>query len=125
MIKIRCGVFETNSSSVHSLVIAQNEEIKKLENNELLVNLGYKSSGDFISYKNAILELVQAINCEEDRERFMTGEEEVIYDLMREYEVAERFEDYLNQEYLESYSEDFVTEKGDHILIFGRYGRDC
>lgn len=37
MIKIRQGTFETNSSSTHSIVICNQEEYDKLQNNELFV----------------------------------------------------------------------------------------
>jgi len=39
---IRRGVFETNSSSVHSLTIVSKEEFEKWQNGELLYNRDYK-----------------------------------------------------------------------------------
>lgn len=38
MKKIRQNVFETNSSSVHSLIICTDEEYEKLNNNKLYIN---------------------------------------------------------------------------------------
>jgi len=38
MKQVRHGVFETNSSSTHSLVICTTEEYKKFENGELLLD---------------------------------------------------------------------------------------
>lgn len=124
MIKIRYGVFETNSSSVHSLCIAENEQIKKLEDEELLVKL-YGDS--VISYEDALKELIEYVNRynhEEDKKIIENGNKEEIYQLMREYEIAETLDSYLDSEWLEAYEESYTTEHGDKILIFGLFGRD-
>ena len=39
MIQIRHNIFETNSSSTHSLVIMTNDEWKKVENGELFIDV--------------------------------------------------------------------------------------
>lgn len=39
MIEIRKNIFETNSSSTHSLVIVSKDDWKKFKNNELVLNL--------------------------------------------------------------------------------------
>lgn len=124
MIKIRYGVFETNSSSVHSLCIAENEQIEKLENEELLIKL---YSNSVISYEDALKELIEDVNRynhEEDKKIIENGNKEEIYQLMREYEIAETLDSYLNSEWLEAYEESYTTEHGDKILIFGLFGRD-
>ena len=124
MIKIRYGVFETNSSSVHSLCIAENEQIEKLENEELLVKL-YGNS--VISYEDALKELIEEVNRynhEEDKKIIENGNKEEIYQLMREYDIAETLDNYLDSEWLETYEESYTTEHGDRILIFGLFGRD-
>ena len=125
MIKIRYGVFETNSSSTHSLCVAQNDEINKLRNNELLVNLNWKRRSYCISYEDALQDLMHEINTyghTDDAAIVDSGDKEEIYRLMYEYEIAERFDRYLTEEYLEPYAEEFTTKSGDRILIFGRYG---
>lgn len=124
MIKIRYGVFETNSSSVHSLCIAENEQIEKLKNEELLVKL-YGDS--VISYEDALKELIEEVNRynhEEDKKIIENGNKEEIYQLMREYDIAETLDSYLDSEWLEAYEESYTTEHGDKILIFGLFGRD-
>ena len=127
MIKIRYGVFETNSSSVHTLSIAQNDEIDKLKSNELLVNKGYDRTDYLITYDEALSSLKEAVNeygDTEDRQTLASGDEEEIYRLMYEYDIAERFSSYTDPEWLEPYEEEFITDSGDKILVFGRYGRD-
>lgn len=39
MIQVRHNIFETNSSSTHSLVIISKEDWKKFKNNKLILNL--------------------------------------------------------------------------------------
>lgn len=124
MIKIRYGVFETNSSSVHSLCIAENEQIEKLKNEELLIKL---YSDSVISYEDALKELIEEVNRynhEEDKKIIENGNKEEIYQLMREYEIAKTLDSYLDSEWLETYEESYTTEHGDRILIFGLFGRD-
>lgn len=126
MFKIRYGVFETNSSSTHSLCVAQNDEIEKLKNEELLINLGWCRKKYLISYKEAMEELMEHIHeygdDKEDLEIVASGDKEEIYRLMYEYDIAERFKNYLQSEYLEPYAEEFTTKNGDRVLVFGRYG---
>ena len=127
MIKIRYGVFETNSSSVHTLSIAQNEEIDKLKNGELLVNLSWRRSNYLISYEEALQELIKDIKeCGNDNDLIIVnnGDKKEIYHLMYEYDIAEPFDRYLEAEYLEPYEEEFTTKNGDRVLIFGRFGHD-
>lgn len=127
MIKIRYGVFETNSSSIHTLSIAQNDEIDKLKNDELLVNLGWRRSEYLISYEDALQELTKELKSyghQDDIAIVESGDKKEIYRLMYEYDIAERFDRYLEAEYLEPYEEEFTTKNGDRILVFGRFGRD-
>ena len=127
MIKIRYEIFETNSSSVHTLCIAQNEEIDKLKKEELLVNLMYDRSDYLITYEEALHELIDVIHKyghKDEIETINSGDKEEIYRLMYEYDIAERFDRYLETEYLEPYEEEFTTENGDRVLIFGRFGHD-
>lgn len=127
MIKIRYGMFETNSSSVHTLCVAQNDEIDKLKKDELLVNLMWHRKGYLITYEEALHELINVIYKYGDKDDVAiinNGDKEEIYRLMYEYDIAERFDRYLETEYLEPYEEEFTTKNGDRVLVFGRYGHD-
>lgn len=142
MIKVRYGCFETNSSSVHSLIIANEEEYKQLLNGELFMD--YNS---FISKNEAIEILLNYIANEPRSEEWIREfcENEIGLDdvrLTKELFAAlptnelnailnefcggiKSYEDYMNNEYLESYHEDYTSAHGDKIHIFGVYGRDC
>ena len=93
--QIRFGVFETNSSSCHTLCICTKEEFEKWQNGELL----------FDYYKDKLVEKPQ------DWDEDPRGE-------LRTY--AEWYED----EYLETYEEEYTSPSGDRIVIFGKYGND-
>ena len=142
MIKVRYGCFETNSSSVHSLIIANEEEYKQLINGELFID--YNS---FISKDEAIEILLNYIAdepqskewirefCENEielndvqltKEWFAALPIDKLSAILSEFcDGIKSYEDYMNNEYLESYHESYIIPHGDKIHIFGVYGRDC
>ena len=142
MIKVRYGCFETNSSSVHSLIIANEEEYKQLINSELFMDYD-----NFISKNEAIEILLNYIADEPHSEEWirnfcLTELELNDVQLTKEWFAAlpvdklstilsefcegiKSYEDFMNNEYLESYHEDYTSAHGDKIHIFGIYGRDC
>lgn len=97
MISIRRNVFETNSSSTHSMTICTKNEYEQWKNGELL----------FDRYRD---ELVKPEDIKEkDDYRYQTYES-----------YCEGDEDC----YLEGYCENYTTPSGDEIVIFGEYGYD-
>lgn len=142
MIKIRYGCFETNSSSVHSLIIANEEEYKQLLNGKLFMDYD-----NFISKDEAIENLLNDIadepgsdvwirdfcltelgleNVQLTKEWFAALPIDKLDAILSEFcEGIKSYEDYMNNEYLESYHEDYTSAHGDKIHIFGIYGRDC
>ena len=63
MIQVRYGMFETNSSSTHSIFIVTEEEYENLEKGELLINIGgrWRGDPDTITKEKAIDELISQI----------------------------------------------------------------
>ena len=119
MIKIRIGTFETNSSSVHTLCIATDEEWQKLKNEELLIDL---TNTGFITLDEAIHDLVLCTPyIEEDIKKLPR---EVIYSLLYENYIAKTLSDYIENEDLEYYEEEYTTPKGEVLHVFGQFGRD-
>ena len=94
MKQIRRGVFETNSSSTHSICICTKNDYEKWKNGELLYDLWEEQLVPF-------------------HERL--GED--IY----EYKT---YEEYMNGYYLEKYAVPFTTPSGDEMIAFGEYGFD-
>lgn len=122
MRKIRHGVFETNSSSVHTLTICTDEQYGLYMNGELLhikfdwVLKGTKYEGrDFFTPEEAT----------EIEKRYFNKYGKTYDDELIEEAVHDDFESYDDEdEYLEYYEEHFVTPSGDKMVAFGRYGHD-
>lgn len=94
---IRRGVFETNSSSTHSLTLVAKEDFDKWKKGELL----------FAKY-------------EED---FKTPEEVA---KLEEYDRNdyETYSEYYDNICLETFESTFTTKSGDEVIAFGAYGYD-
>ena len=101
-IQIRRGVFETNSSSVHSITMCMQSDYEKWENGEFI----YDRWGDAlvpITDENA--EIIK--NSEDD-----------------DYLTFDEFwNDYDKLEY-EKFKQTFTSQNGDTIVAFGYYGHD-
>lgn len=95
MFSIRKNVFETNSSSTHSICICTEEEYKKFRSGDMVYD-SYNGELQFVSDKEKELE--------EDKYRYMSYEDMGYY---KEY-----------------YSHPFVTPSGDKMVAFGEYGYD-
>ena len=102
---IRFGVFETNSSSTHSLTVCTENEYQQWKDGKLLYNIF-----DECFYP-----------IEEVRKEF---EEDEYYDDFESYisEDFQTYEQYGKDDYLESFRCDYTSKSGDRIIIFGKYG---
>ena len=100
-VQIRKNVFETNSSSTHSLVICSKDLYDKFINNEAV----------FDNHNYKIVEINDEIR------KVMEGSSNYRY-----YTADRLFEE--KWEYLESFEENYTTESGDKIVVFGAYGYD-
>lgn len=95
MIQVRNNIFETNSSSVHTLVICTEDEFKKFNNDELCIDDWNDKFVPFSEYDGS--------------DRFLSSDE--------------FFEDKGFDCYLEHY-EEHREINGTKIVVFGRYGHD-
>ena len=98
MKQIRYGVFETNSSSTHSLTICPDEEYKKFQSGELM----YDTWDNGLVNKNAL----------ENQGEELDGENYSTYD------------EYFDDDSLETFDETYITKGGEVIHVFGKYGYD-
>lgn len=101
MKSVRSGVFETNSSSTHSLTICTGDDFKKWEAGELLYN----------TYTEKFLmpsELIEA-----GGRFFDKNDEEYV-----------NYSDWLDGIEYETYKQAYTTKSGDNIIAFGYYGHD-
>ena len=139
ILQIREGVFETNSSSTHTITICSEktfDEWTKEDSDIVYVGDSYDFSfnGRDFATKEEVLELAK----EDNAKRIAEGKEP-LYDVEHffdpdanssswssESQAAEcgvyTFEEWREDEYLEIYLEDYTTENGDKIVAFGKYG---
>lgn len=95
MISIRKNVFETNSSSTHSLCICTENEYDKFKNGDMMYD-DYNEELQFVSDKEL----------EEEEDKY-------------------RYKSYENMgKWFEFYEEHFTTPSGDKMVAFGEYGYD-
>lgn len=104
-IQVRQGVFETNSSSVHTITMVNESDYEKWKNGELLYD----------RYVEGLVPLNEIENPDEYDEdnsdnykRYLTEKEFFSWDYI-EYET---------------YSNSFTTPSGDTVIAFGYYGHD-
>lgn len=114
--QIRRGVFETNSSSVHSLTMCSREEYKKWEKGEVLF---WKWENKFYTREEVIRELktkswISNVNWEDEDE---------VSDIFSD-EGIETCDEFFNNEWYETFSQRYTTHSGDEVVAFGYYGHD-
>ena len=140
MIKIRYGVFETNSSSVHSLIMCSDEEYNAFERHQLYYNLW---DNYFMTYEEVHKRIVDLYN--KNNEWFVDVWNEFIdeegipsveaFDALpleqKEYFIHHVLDgeivspqDIFENEYLESFDDTYVTKSGEIVHAFGNYGQE-
>lgn len=115
MIQIRPGVFETNSSSTHSLVMCTGEEYDLLTKGELLI----PSYGSKVFTLEQVRDDLRKWNPDTDLDALST--EELIELSDGEFCTLEQ---YFYDSYLETFKEEYITPSGERVVAFGRYGYD-
>ena len=126
--QIRKGVFETNSSSTHSLVMCLKSDYDKWEHGEVLLYNGweYGYPNDNYPEKNHFYTKEQAIAFEKSSNYppsdDMDWDSEEAEEHLRERDWC-TYENYDN-DYLEWYEDTFTTPSGETVVAFGQYGYD-
>ena len=115
-IQVRNGLFETNSSSVHSLVMCSDSDFEKWKNGELVFDRG----GD----KLVSIDDPEYLKWKEDFEKHQTEDPDYYDDYCyRDYLSYEDFNDYDILEY-ETFEQSYETDGGETVKAFGYYGHD-
>lgn len=123
MINIRFGVFETNSSSVHTMTIASQEDYDKWLKDEIFLvnedeqyylekNTDYNPNDIFVS-KDTAKRLYKQL-CKQE-EYYLPAFDEIFF-------TFDKWDD--NREYLYTYEEEYTTKNGEKLVIFGYHGYD-
>ena len=137
MKQIRRGVFETNSSSVHSLTMCTADEFDKWARGEVM----------FDTYNDKLVNVSPAIT-DQDKKNAMEYydeskskywrewnqlSEEEMYEWYMKYmndygkfdsDRYQTYEKFFDREYFETYHRSYTTPNGEKIVAFGYYGHD-
>ena len=138
ILQIREGVFETNSSSTHTITICSENTFKKWVEGSDIVYVGdycdFNFDGrDFVT-KEEVLE-----KAKESNEKRVAEGKKPYYDIENFFDpeansttytcqsqAAEcgvyTFEEWQEDEYLETYTKDYTIENGEKVVAFGKYG---
>lgn len=130
MLQVRQGVFETNSSSTHSITIVPLSEFHKWTNDEVYLNEGWwwyhttnpAKDKTFIT-KDEAISLVMTSKYHPDGDPYEMPKEEFDKLFANEYGIYSYVE-FLDRGNLETYEEHYTSEHGDDIVAFGEYGYD-
>lgn len=124
-ISVRRGVFETNSSSTHSITMCSDDDYRKWENGELFMTWG----DDFITKDEVVKELKKDEyfnkkypNFDFDNLENNEEYETILYDC--DYYTYDTYWE-RKCEYYEGFEDSYVTKNGDKVICFGYYGHDC
>lgn len=131
MLQIRQGVFETNSSSTHSITMCSQDEFDAWKNGEVYLNDGWWRSNLYNPAKDKkFITKEEAISLITTKGYF--GDDEL---LEEEPEVLESkvfpdsgiysFDIYPPEDSsLEYFEESYTTPSGETVIAFGEYGYD-
>ena len=108
---IRRNVFETNSSSTHSITMCSKEDFDAWKKGKMLLD---ECDGKFITKEAALAKL------KEQDEDLDLDDRDAVEDAMRDNEFL-TYDDYMDGE-LEQFERSYKTKGGETVVAFGRYG---
>lgn len=133
MRQIRRGVFETNSSSTHSLTICTEDQFNDWKDGKLLYDAYsecFCSIDELTEYEKE--EAIENYNDEIEGNIFYKKWEELSEDeqkiwFLNQYAIIKQrdllsYEDFFTRGCLERYQTNFTTPSGDKMIAFGKYG---
>lgn len=149
MIQVRTGLFETNSSSVHSLILCDANDYDDWINGDKLLNVYYDYNWTYEYWEEENYEDTTVIK-KTPPPQFVTLEEAAYYDKYYPYPQMEEDEwgyhsidfmdengEYHSRKFLtfeeydkvygydfETFEESYITPKGEKVVAFGYFGRD-
>ena len=133
--QIRRGVFETNSSSTHSLTMCSEEEFEAWKRGDLLFK---EWDGKFVSatdVSDACKDMAKD-NYEHYKTEYQKDWSDLSDSAKQKYyaqyakdngyidEDAKTYKEYMENCYLETFVQRYTSKSGDKIVAFGEYGYD-
>lgn len=132
--QVRRGVFETNSSSTHSLTMCSEEEFEAWKRGEILFQ--EYGSEKFVSAKKLSNNDKKKAeeDYEENKDDFQKDWKDLSENAKQKYytkyakendiidEDVKTYEQYMNEGDLETFVQRYTSKNGDKIVAFGEYG---
>lgn len=127
MRQIRRGVFETNSSSTHSITLCAKDDYYKWKSGEVYLNQGSGWCSNSINKDKKFVTKCEAIDILTDskyppEKDLNTLGEADLHEFFKENEIY-TYENY-ESDYLEYFEETHITPNGEEIVAFGQFGYD-
>lgn len=124
--QIRKGVFETNSSSTHSLTMCLKSDYDKWANGELLLYTGWgygypkdhQPKENHFYTKEQVIEFEKTSNYPPSDDMDWDSEEAEEHLRERDWCTYENYD----SDYLEWFEDTFTTPSGETVVAFGQYG---
>ena len=120
--QIRRGVFETNSSSVHSITMCSDEQYRKWKSGEIL----YWKAEDKFGTREEIIEKLKTLTWYNDGlcyDDVNWDNEDEVNNVFSDEEIK-TCEEYFENEWFETFEESYTTSNGEKVVAFGYYGHD-
>lgn len=121
---IRRSVFETNSSSTHSLTMCSEQEYDKWKSGEVMLRDDYSrkdNESQFITKEEAI-KIKNLADDPDYKEAIESDDQEAIEEILKENEIY-TFENFFRDD-MEDFESTYTTKTGEKIMAFGYYGHD-
>jgi len=115
MKSVRRGVFETNSSSTHSLTICSDEDFQKFKKGEVMLKTYPEEH--FVTREEAIKELKDKNYFDVEDE----SDEDQVNECLRDNECLS-YTDWSEDDELETFMKTYTTKGGEKVVAFGKYG---
>ena len=126
MLNIRFGTFETNSSSVHSLVLCTSDDYRRLEEGELYISDEW-GGYSLLTKEDAIEKLLNEYHRRDVPYTFsdlIEMPKSELDDLLAEEGIYSLDHYWGRHEYMEHFEERYTTPGGEEVVAFGYYGQD-
>lgn len=119
--QIRRGVFETNSSSVHSITMCSDDEYKRWESGEAYVSDG----GDFFTRDEIVQKLKEKKSWRKELQypNVNWDDEDEVNELIEDNDYK-TYSQYWDDMDYETFNDSYTTKSGEKIHAFGYYGED-
>lgn len=111
-LSVRKGVFETNSSSTHSLTMCSKNKFDQWKEGKLLYD----------SYNGELISKEEVFNIYRENEYYNDKTKDEIMDIICKGSRFLTFDQFASDEFLESYWDSYTTKSGEKVVAFGQFG---